>query len=197
MYAQKSWSQTRSQSWSQSWSPFFESIVISMRYLIGLAGSLWTNQDGNQMIVCLGCGRSLRGRKRISTRKWCSLACRGEARRKQARERFEGWLLQKLPDEPPDLELLLLALAPDGAWWYRLSCPGLQNGTPRYFPVADAWCMRPHEPPAVPWSGVYSVCFYVEHMELLTVCDGVAVVLATDGVKIGSGDHRLHIERTK
>ncbi len=31
--------------------------------------------------------------------------------------------------------------------------------------------MRPHEPPAVPWSGVYSVCFFGEHLDLLGVCD--------------------------
>jgi hypothetical protein len=55
--------------------------------------------------------------------------------------------------------------------------------------------MRPHEPPAVPWSGVYSVCFYGEHLDLLGVCDGAAVVLASGGVKIGSGDHRLHMGR--
>ena len=55
--------------------------------------------------------------------------------------------------------------------------------------------MRPHESPAVPWSGVYSACFYGEHMNLLGVCDGAAVVLASEGVKIGSGDHRLHTGR--
>ena len=89
----------------------------------------------------------------------------------------------ELPDEPPDLELLLLQIAPDGAWWYRLRCPGLRNGAPRYFPGGDAWCMRPHEPPAVPWSGVYSVCFYGEHLELLGVCDGAAVVLASGVIR--------------
>ena len=147
------------------------------------------------MTACFHCGRSLRGRKQVSTRKWCSVKCRNESRRERARDRFADWLRLELPDEPPDLELLLLAIAPDGAWWYRLRCPGLRNGAPRYFPGGDAWCMRPHEPPAVPWSGVYSVCFYGEHMNLLGVCDGAAVVLASEGVKIGSGDHRLHTGR--
>jgi hypothetical protein len=55
--------------------------------------------------------------------------------------------------------------------------------------------MRLHESPAVPCSGVYSACFYGEHMNLLGVCDGAAVVLASEGVKIGSGDHRLHTGR--
>ena len=131
------------------------------------------------MIACFHCGRSLLGRKQVSTRKWCSVKCRNESRRERARDRFADWLRLELPDKPPDLELLLLQIAPDGAWWYRLRCPGLRNGAPRYFPGGDAWCMRPHEPPAVPWSGVYSVCFYGEHLDLLGVCDGAAVVLAS------------------
>ena len=66
-----------------------------------------------------------------STRKWCSATCRGAGRRKEARAVFAEWLRAPLPERCPDLEGVLLDAAPEGSWWYRLSCPGLGGRTDR------------------------------------------------------------------
>ena len=47
-----------------------------------------------------------------------------------------------MPRRRIDLELTLLELAPIGAWYYRLSCPGLGNGSKRYFPTGKGWRVR-------------------------------------------------------
>ncbi len=102
------------------------------------------------------------------------------------------WRRAKLPRRRPDLELTLLELAPIGAWYYRLSCPGLGNGSKRYFPTGNGWRLRPFVPPVVPWAGFYDVVFYDEHGDIVAEASGVPVVPLTRA-PIGSGDHRREL----
>jgi len=145
------------------------------------------------LMACHYCGAPFKTLKHVSVRKWCSMTCRGEARRKQARAIFDEWLRAPLPERCPDLEGVLLDAAPEGAWWYRLSCPGLQNGMPRYFPAGSRWQLRLFEEPAVPWPGFYTVCFYDQHDKLLGMVEQIAIGQGSDRARIGSGDHSLHI----
>ncbi len=142
---------------------------------------------------CQYCGAPFKTLKHASVRKWCSSGCRGEARRKQARAIFAKWLRAPLPERCPDLEGALLDVAPEGAWWYRLSCPGLQNGVPRYFPAGSRWQLRLFEEPAVPWPGYYTVCFYDAHDQLIGMVEEIAVAPSVMRVPIGSGDHRREL----
>ncbi|HNI61309.1 MAG TPA: hypothetical protein PKW11_15305 [Pseudomonadota bacterium] len=86
----------------------------------------------------------------------------------------------------------MLELSPIGAWYYRLSCPGLGNGSKRYFPTGKGWRLRLFVPPAVPWAGFYDVVFYDEHGEIVAEASGVPVV-ASQIAPIGSGDHRREL----
>jgi hypothetical protein len=97
---------------------------------------------------CGSCRKSIADLKHSSVRKWCSDDCRAAGRRERARARFAEWRRAKLPRRRLDLELTLLELAPIGAWYYRLSCPGLGNGSKRYFPTGKGWRLRLFEPPA-------------------------------------------------
>ena len=137
---------------------------------------------------CENCGRSIAKLKHASVRKWCSPECRAEGRRKAARAQFVEWRRAKLPRRVPDLELTLLDRSPIGAWYYRLSCPGLGNGSRRYFPAGTGWRLRLFVPPAVPWAGFYDVVFYDEHGAIVAEASAVPVVPLTFA-PIGSGDH--------
>ena len=97
-----------------------------------------------------------------------------------------------MPRRRLDLELMLLELAPIGAWYYRLSCPGLGNGSKRYFPAGKGWRLRLFESPVVPWAGFYDVVFYDEHGEIVAEASSVPVVPLTRA-PIGSGDHRREL----
>jgi len=142
---------------------------------------------------CKNCDGSFTKLKYVSVRKWCSAGCRDEARREQARAIFDEWLRVPLPERCPDLEGALLSVAPEGAWWYRLSCPGMGNGVPRYYPAGSRWQLRMFEEPAVPWPGYYTACFYDEHDQLIGMVEEIAVAQGSERVRIGSGDHSLHI----
>ena len=137
---------------------------------------------------CGSCRKSIGDLKHSSVRKWCSADCRAAGRRERARARFAEWRRAKLPRRRLDLELMLLELAPIGAWYYRLSCPGLGNGSKRYFPTGKGWRLRPFVPPAVPWAGLYDVVFYDEHGEIVAEASSVPVV-PHRRAPIGSGDH--------
>ena len=141
---------------------------------------------------CGSCRKSIADLKHSSVRKWCSAGCRAEGRRKVARARFAEWRRAKVPRRRPDLELTLLELAPIGAWYYRLSCPGLGNGSKRYFPTVNGWRLRPFVPPVVPWAGFYDVVFYDEHGEIVAEASRVPVV-PQKRAPIGSGDHRREL----
>ena len=141
---------------------------------------------------CGNCRKSIANMKYASVRKWCSDECRGAGRRERARSRFVEWRRATLPRRTPDLELTLLELSPIGAWYYRLSCPGLGNGSKRYFPTGKGWRLRLFVPPAVPWAGFYDVVFYDEHGEIVAEASGVPVV-AQKRAPIGSGDHRREL----
>jgi len=124
---------------------------------------------------CENCRRSIEHLTHASVRKWCSTECRAEGRLKVARAQFVEWRRAKLPRKRPDLELTLLELSPIGTWYYRLSCPGLGNGSRRYFPVRKGWRLRLFVPPAVPWAGFYDVVVYDEHGEIVAEASGVPV----------------------
>ena len=141
---------------------------------------------------CENCRRSIANRTHASVRKWCSAECRTKGRRKVARARFVEWRRAKLPRKRPDLELTLLELSPIGTWYYRLSCPGLGNGSRRYFPAGKGWRLRLFVPPVVPWPGLYDVVFYDEYGEIVAEASGVPVV-PQKRAPIGSGDHRREI----
>ena len=141
---------------------------------------------------CGSCRKSIADLKHSSVRKWCSDDCRAAGRRERARARFAEWRRAKLPRRRLDLELTLLELAPIGAWYYRLSCPGLGNGSKRYFPTGKGWRLRPFVPPVVPWAGFYDVVFYDEHGEIVTEASRVPVV-PQKRAPIGSGDHRREL----
>ena len=141
---------------------------------------------------CGSCRKSIADLKHASVRKWCSDDCRGAGRRERARARFVEWRRAKLSRRRPDLELTLLELSPIGAWYYRLSCPGLGNGSKRYFPAGKGWRLRLFVPPAVPWTGFYDVVFYDEHGEIVAEASRVPVV-PQKLAPIGSGDHRREL----
>ena len=142
---------------------------------------------------CQNCGGPFKELKYASTRKWCAASCRGAGRREQAKAVFAEWLRAPLPERCPDLEGVLLDAAPEGAWWYRLSCPGLGNGERRYYPAGSRWQLRLFEEPAVPWPGYYTACFYDEHDNLLGVVEQIAVAQGSERVTLGSGARRLHL----
>jgi len=144
-------------------------------------------------MCCEKCSRPIKKKKYASVRKWCSQDCRNEARREQARAIFAAWLRAPLPERCPDLEGVLLDAAPEGAWWYRLRCPGMGNGVPRYYPAGSRWQLRLFEEPAVPWPGFYTVCFYDQHDRLIGMVEQIAIGPGTERARIGSGDHSLHI----
>ena len=141
---------------------------------------------------CGSCRKSIGDLKHSSVRKWCSADCRAAGRRERARARFAEWRRAKLPRRRLDLELMLLELAPIGAWYYRLSCPGLGNGSKRYFPAGKGWRLRLFESPALPWAGLYDVVFYDEHGEIVAEASRVPVV-PHKRASIGSGDHRREL----
>jgi len=141
---------------------------------------------------CGSCRKSIADLKHSSVRKWCSDDCRAAGRRERARARFAEWRRAKLPRRRLDLELTLLELSPIGAWYYRLSCPGLGNGSKRYFPTGKGWRLRPFVPPVVPWAGFYDVVFYDEHGEIVAEASRVPVV-PQKRAPIGSGDHRREL----
>jgi hypothetical protein len=72
---------------------------------------------------CQYCGAPFKTLKHASVRKWCSMTCRGEARREQARAIFDEWLRAELPERCPDLEGALLDVAPEGACSQRDESP--------------------------------------------------------------------------
>jgi hypothetical protein len=95
-----------------------------------------------------------------------------------------------ITDEVSDLESWLLDAAPDNAWRYRVSCPGLGNGAPRYFPPGAAWMLRPFEPPRVPHPGYYRVLYYGAIGERLGEAGPLAVPSASKGITLNTGDTR-------
>ena len=145
---------------------------------------------------CENCRKSIEHLKYASVRRWCSAECRGEGRRSRARKQFADWRRAKLPKKRPDLELLLLDASPIGSWYYRLSCPGLGNGSKLYFPSGKGWRLRLFEPPAVPWDGFYDVVFYDEHGEITAEARQVPIVPQTRA-PIGSGDHRREVRQDR
>jgi hypothetical protein len=141
---------------------------------------------------CESCRGSIEHLKYASVRKWCSAECRRAGRRERARARFMRWRWASVPRRGPDLELALLGAAPIGAWFYRLSCPGLGNGSTRYFPSEKGWRLRPFEPPAVPWAGFYEVLFYGEDGQFVGEAAAVPVVPHRVAA-IGTGNHRREL----
>jgi hypothetical protein len=146
-------------------------------------------------MTCEHCRKLTKDLKYASVRKWCSEGCRSRARRKRAQSTFVAWRRKPLPARVPDLEGLLLDLAPYGSLCYRLSCPGLGNGSPHYFPASEGWRLRPFHAPAVPWSGLYTVLFYDEDGQLLGEAAEVPVVRGRQHTPIGSSDHRRELTK--
>jgi len=179
------WSLAWAFTWSLAW--VFAWITYDFRYIQSALCVIAYVAVALLHMGCNSCGRSLNDLPRALTRKFCCSAHRYEARDAKRKADFWHWWEAGQAIKHSDPERALLALAPIGAVYYRLSCPA-PDGSTRTFPRVGGWRLRPFEPPHVPLKGVYVATFEGFKPGVLHEGGMIAIGQVDSAVNIGLGE---------